>query len=133
MLASSTRCSLCTGTTISTRGRPAGSATGGCCSRSGCMAPMVGSAPWGKLGRAWEVAVSSVGGQGEDHPEPRPAAGDAVDLDGAAVGGDQGGHDRQPQAGAVDGAGAGRVGPVEALEHPLGLLGGEALAVVDDL
>src|SRR5215218_1840618 len=136
MLASRTRCSLCTGTTISTRGRSAGSAGGGCVSRSGCMAPMVGSAPWGRLGRAWELAGSSaggVGGQGEDHPEPGPAAGDAVDSDGAAVGGGQGGHDRQPQPGAAGGPGAGRVGPVEALEHPLALLGGKAVAVVDDL
>src|SRR5829696_2201901 len=149
MLASSTCCSLWTGTTISTSGPARARMAAGCCSSGVCMPPMVAPDPWGQLGRAWEVAGSSggaggvrgtagvvprwVGGQGEDHPEAGAPAGDAVDLDGAAVDGGKGGHDRQAEPGAAAGGGAGRVGPVEALEDPLGLLGGEAGAVVDDL
>src|SRR5215217_5895767 len=134
MLASSTCCSLWTGTTISTSGPARARMAAGCCSSGVCMPPMVAPDPWGQLGRAWEVAGSSGGGgQGEEHPEAGAPAGDAVDLDGAAVDGDQGGHDRQAEPGAAAGGGAGRVGPVEALEDPLGLLGGEAGAVVDDL
>src|SRR5918993_1282219 len=134
MLASSTCCSLWTGTTTSTTG-PAGARVSGTRARVR-IPPMVGPAPWGSLGRAWEVPVSSgggVGGQGEDHPEARSPAGDAVDLHGPAVDGDEGGHDGQPETGAAGRPGARLVGPVEALEHPLGLLGGEPRAVVDDL
>src|SRR5439155_27146304 len=49
------------------------------------------------------------------------------------VGGDDGGDDAQPQPGAAVMAGAGRVGPVEALEDPARLLGGEAGPVVGHL
>src|SRR5512133_38366 len=152
MLVSRACCSLWTGTTTSTRGLPAGWAgaapvagsgtrarvrmAAGCSSGGGCMArwsarPL--EATWVVAGRLLWGSAGGVGGQGEDHPEARPPSGDAVDADGAAVDGDQGGHDRQAKAGAAVGGRAGRVGPVEALEHPLGLLGGEPGPVVDDL
>src|ERR687893_301538 len=113
MLASSTCCSLWTGTTTSTSGR-AGARVSGTRTRVR-MRPMVGLAPWGSLGCAWEVpGRSGAGGQREDHPEARPPAGDAVDLHAPLVDGDQGGHDGQPEAGAAGGPRAGLVSPVEA-------------------
>ena len=50
-----------------------------------------------------------------------PVGVESVTVTLAAVGGDQGGDDREAEAGAAGGAGAGRVGAVEALED-LGLL-----------
>ena len=148
MLASSTCSSLWTGTTTSTSG-PAGAAAGwasgtrarvrmaaGCSSGGGSMPSMVGPAPWGNLGRAWELAGTASRRRREPAggpPGSAPPPGDGVDPDGAPVDGHQGGHDRQAEPGAAVGVRAGRVGPVEALEHPLGLPGRQPGAVVDDL
>src|SRR4029450_14069926 len=131
MLASSTCCSLWTGTTISTSGPARARMAAGCCSSGVCMPPMLAPDPWDQVGRAWEVPGSSggrVGGQGENHPEAGAAAGDAVDLHRAAVDGDKGGHDRQAEPGAAAGGGAGRVGTAEAPEEPLRLLRGQPAA-----
>ena len=60
---------------------------------------------------------------------PRPGA--LVHGDLAAVGVDRGVGDRQAEPAAAPVAGAGRVGPVEALGHPGGHVRGHALPVVD--
>ena len=57
----------------------------------------------------------------------------AGEVGGAAVGADGGVHDGQPEAAAALVAAAGRVGPVEALEGPGGVLGRHAGPVVGHL
>ena len=70
---------------------------------------------------------------GSSDPERRALARGRLDLHGAAVGLGDGGHDRQAEPGAALGAAAGRVGAVEALEDPVGLVGRQARALVGDL
>src|SRR5262245_61871790 len=70
------------------------------------------------------------GGEGDEHPERRAFAGPALDLDPPAVRADDVLHDREPEAGPALVAAAPLVHPVEALEDPRQVLGGDPLARV---
>src|SRR6266511_5169896 len=114
----------------------AASRRGGRCFRPD-LGPRSFGLPASNLGVRCEPAVRSAGRrarvQRQQDPEPGSLPRLAAHLDGPPVGGDQRGDDRQAEPRAASGVRAGRIGPVEALEDPLGLLPGEPSTVVDDL
>src|SRR5262245_31553625 len=84
-------------------------------------------------GRRGALVGCGFGRQGEGDPEGGALAGGGVHADRAAVGGDQGGDDRQAEPCAAGPPGPGLVSPVEAFKDPLGLLPAQPRAPVGDL
>src|SRR5579883_3649726 len=87
------------------------------------------SAPGRRASNAWWLgSLSNRQVNGED----RPLAQLAFDLQQAPVVIDNMFNDREPEAGATELPGAGRVDPVEALGQPRNMLAEDALAVIAD-